>query len=75
LQTRLEAFSVEQFLANRAQVWRTGHRFGERLTDFSLQIQHNDLANFVKAQKVGKIDEQFFCQTLCTGIFSLGKQS
>jgi len=57
-------------------IWPTAHRFGKRSTDFSLIIKHNGLANFVKVQgkKFGEIDRRIFCQTLCTGNFSLGAQ-
>jgi len=60
-------------LANGAQIWRTAHSFSKRGTDFSLLIQHNGLANFVKVQgkKLEKLNGKFFAKRCAPGTFCL----
>jgi len=55
-------------------VWQTAHWFGNRHTNFSSQVQHYDVANFIK--DVDVIEWQTFRRKLCVcaGDFSLGKQ-
>jgi len=49
-------------------------RFGKWHTDFSLQIQHNDLANFDKEWGRKLVNGKFY-QMLCAGDFLHGAQT
>jgi len=62
----MRSFFDSQHLAIGIQIW---------WTYCSLQIQHNDLANFVQVwdRMSVKLNSNFFCQTLCAGKKSLVK--
>jgi len=49
------------------------HMFGEQPTDFSLQIQQNDLTNFVKvsSRRLVKLNDNFFAKRCALATFCL----